>query len=116
MNCSPLAAGWLAAWLLAGCAGSRPAGFLFLGVPENRSSEQGPVGLIQGEAVLIPNVTAVSETGYDHYLAAKRSGRIVAERNHAGHVYCAVKARRDVRFDDASAWVEVTERFRAKIP
>jgi hypothetical protein len=64
----------------------------------------------------IEDVTPVSETTYQEYELPKQAGRIFAEEAHGDYVYYAVKAQRDVRFDNASAWVEVLERFKARKP
>ncbi len=108
--------GILAIWLVAGCTTHRPDPVPFLGIPEAESSDQGPVGLINGQPCQIKNVTAVSETTYREYQTAKQAGRVFAEETHGNIVYYAVKEYRDVRFDNASAWVEVIERFKAKKP
>ncbi len=106
----------MAVGALAGCTTPQPSSVSFLGVPESESSDQGPVGLINGKVCQIKNVTAVSETTYQHYLSTKQAGRIFAEEAHGNYVYFAVKEQRDVRFDNASAWVEVLERYKAKKP
>jgi hypothetical protein len=109
-------AGILTLCVVAGCATHRADSFTFLGIPETESSDQGPVGLINGKPCQIRNVTAVSETTYQEYQTAKQAGRVFAEETHDGCVYYAIKEQRDVRFDNASAWVEVIERFKAKKP
>ena len=99
-----------------GCAAHHSQPFAFLGIPETESSDQGPVGLVNGQPCQIKNVSAVSETTYQEYLAAKQAGRVFVEETHGGYVYYAIKSQKDVRFDNASAWVEVIERFKAKKP
>jgi len=106
----------LALGLSAGCAVHRTDSVVFLGIPETESSDQGPVGLINGQPCQIKNVSAVSETTYQEYQTAKQAGRVFAEEMHGSTVYYAIKEHRDVRFDNASAWVEVIERFKAKVP
>ncbi len=108
--------GILVAALLAGCTTSKPDSFSFLGVPEAESSDRGPGGLINGKPCQIKNVSPVSETSYQNYLSQKQAGRIFAEERRGDYVYYAVKEQRDVRFDNASAWVDVIERFKAKKP
>ncbi len=108
--------GLLGLCALVGCATHKPGSVTFLGIPETETSHQGPVGLIHGQPSQVKNVTAVSETSYQHYLSAKQAGRIFAEETHGDYVYYAIKQQRDVRFDNASAWVEVLERFKAKKP
>jgi hypothetical protein len=106
----------LAFGLVVGCTTHRTGSVAFLGIPETESSDRGPVGLINGQPCQIKNVSAVSETTYPEYQTAKRAGRVFAEETHGAAVYYAIKENRDVRFDNASAWVEVIERFKAKKP
>jgi hypothetical protein len=101
---------------ICGCATPGGDAFVFLGIPENQTSDEGPVGLIGGAACQIKTVTAVSEAPYADYEEAKREGEIVAEAHHAGCVYYAVKQCRCVQFDNASAMVEVLERRKAREP
>ncbi len=106
-----------AACLLAGC--STPAGsesISFLGIPESQQSDKGPVGLINGQPCQVKTVTAVSEVPYRQYAQAKREGRVFTEETHGEYVYYAVKEQRDIRFDNASAWVDVIERFKSRKP
>jgi hypothetical protein len=106
----------LAICLVAGCATHRLDSVAFLGIPEAESSGRGPVGLSNGQPCQIKNVSAVSETTYQEYLKAKAAGKVFAEETHGDTVYFAIKENRDVRFDNASAWVEMIERFKAKKP
>ena len=106
----------LALCLIAGCATHRTDVVVFLGIPESESSDRGPVGLINGQPCQIKNVSAVSETTYQEYERAKLAGKVLAEETHGSSVYFAIKENRDVRFDNASAWVEVIERFKTKGP
>ena len=99
-----------------GCTSHRTESFAFLGVPETESSDKGPVGLIKGELCQIENVSPVSESTYLEYQTTKQDGRVFAEEMHGDWVYYAIKNHRDVRFDNASAWVEVIERFKARKP
>ena len=108
--------GILALCLVSGCATRRTDSVTFLGIPETESSDRGPVGLINGQPCQIKNVSAVSETTYRDYQRAKQAGRVFAEETHGATVYYAIKENRDVRFDNASAWVEIIERFKAKKP
>ena len=108
--------GLLALCAMVGCATQKVVSFSFLGIPETESSDQVPVGLINGKPCQIKNVSAVSETTYQEYQKAKQAGRVFAEETHGGTVYYATKEQRDVRFDNASAWVEVIERFKARKP
>ncbi len=108
--------GLITVLILAGCSTRKPRPITFLGLPETETSGRGPVGLINGQSCRINDVTAVSETTFEQYQLAKRAGRIFAEETHGDYVYYAIKQRRDARFDNASAWVEVTERFKARKP
>ncbi len=111
-----LAVGIVAVSVLMGCTTSGKSSFAFLGVPESEASDQGPVGLINGKPCQIKNVTAVSETTYQQYESSKQQGRIFVEEVHGDYIYYAIKEQRDVRFDNASAWVEVIERFKTRKP
>lgn len=106
----------LAAGILAGCATPKTGSFAFLGIPESESSDRGPVGLINGKPCQVRDVTPVSETTYQQYEVSRRAGRIFAEVTRGDYIYYAIKVQRDVRFDNASAWVEVVERFKARKP
>ena len=108
--------GLLAVWILAGCVTREPGSVVFLGIPESETSGRGPVGLTNGQPCRVDTVTAVTEATYEQYQSAKRAGRIFAQESHGDYVYYAIKERRDVQFDNASASVEVVERFKAKKP
>ena len=109
-------AGMLLVVFTAGCMTEQGDTVTFLGISDNQSSDKGPVGLINGQPCQIKNVSAVRETAFQEYLAAKQSGRVFAEEMHGDTVYYAVKENKDVRFDNASAWVEVIERYKARKP
>lgn len=102
--------------LVVGCKTHQAGLVSFLGIPEQQSSDTGPVGLINGQPCQIKNVSAVTETTFQEYQKVKQEGRIFAEETHGESVYYAVKENRDVRFDNASAWVEVIERFKTRKP
>jgi hypothetical protein len=108
--------GILAVGYLAGCTGPKDSSFAFLGIPESESSDLGPVGLINQKPYQVRNVTTVTETSYEQYERIRQAGRIFAEQAHGDYVYYAVKQQRDVHFENASAWVEVIERFKARKP
>lgn len=99
-----------------GCGGATEsdAPYLFLGVPENETSGEGPVGLLNGESIRVNDVTAVREAPYEEYLEAKQALKIVGEDNHNGHIYWAVKVDRDIPYENATAMVTVLERYRSK--
>ena len=109
-------AGLMAAWLWVGCTTRKPSSVVFLGLPESETGGRGPVGLINGQAYRVSDVTAVSTVTWEQYQAAKRAGRIFAEEPHGDYVYYAVRDYRDALFDNASAQVEVVERFKARKP
>ena len=109
-------AGLMVVWFLAGCTTHKPSSVVLLGLPESETSGRGPVGLINGQAYRVNDVTAVSAATWEQYQAAKRAGRIFAEEAHGDYVYYAVKEHRDARFDNASAQVEILERFKARKP
>ncbi len=111
-----LTLGSVVVWVLAGCAARKPSSVVFLGIPESETSGRGPVGLVNGQLCRINDVSAVSETTYEQYQSAKQAGRIFAEEARGDYVYYAVKEWRDARFDNASAWVAVVERFKARKP
>ena len=87
---------------------------MFLGVPEDKTSGEGPVGLINGDSIRVDDVSAVREVPYKEYLEAKQAGNVVAEEEHNGFVYWAVTEDRDIPFEGATAWVTVLERFKSK--
>jgi hypothetical protein len=109
-------AAMLAAAGLTSCSSPKSSSYAFLGIPESKSSDRGPVVLINGDPSRVENVTAVSETTYQQYELSKQAGRIFTEEAHGDYVYYAVKSQRDVRFDNGSAWVEVIERFKTRKP
>jgi hypothetical protein len=100
-----------------GCAPPpKPEPYVFMGVPEGESGEKGPTGLIGGKAATLSRMSTVMEASYAEYEAARRAGKIVAEEKHGGYVYWATKSWRSVHFDNASAQVEITDRFKARMP
>ena len=67
-------------------------------------------------------MTEVRPADYDTYLPLKNKGRIRAEERRGAYVYFAVEDSLDVPFPAGSeggvvsAWVNVTERYKAKVP
>ena len=67
-------------------------------------------------------MSAVREADYATYLELKRNARIKAEERRGDFVYYAVEDHRDVHFanpgpgEPISAWVTITERYKARIP
>ena len=54
---------------------------------------------------------------YRNYLDSRNAGEIEAAEERNGYIYYAIRARRDVPFPNGtSAWVNVTERYKAKLP
>ncbi len=98
-----------------GCGGTRDSEppYIFLGVPEDETSDKGPVGLINGESIRVDDVSIVREVPYKDYAEAKQAGKIVAEEKHRGYIYWAVKEDRDIPFENATAWVTVLERYKS---
>ena len=103
--------------LYSGCGDTNESStpHMFLGLPDNESSGEGPAGLIDGESARISNVSKVQEVSRQEYLSAKEAGSIVAEEQHHGYIYWAVEVERDIPFENASAWVVVLERFKSKL-
>lgn len=87
----------------------------FLGIAEDETSGEGPVGLIDGQPIRVNSVSKVREVSREDYLSAKAANRLVAEEEHAGYVYWAVKEDRDVPFENATAWVTVLERYKSRL-
>ncbi len=92
----------------------------FLGWPEEK---QRTIGHDHPESALaaLTKMTAVRPSTYDQYLARKNEGEITVEAFRDGYVYYAIETDRDVPFaatdgGPISAWIMVTERFKAKIP
>ncbi len=87
----------------------------FLGIPEDETSNEGPVGLIGGQAIRVSNVSKVRVVPFSEYKRAIDDSRVVAEEQLNGFVYWAVKEERDVPFENATAWVTVLERYKSRI-
>ncbi|MBL8869590.1 MAG: hypothetical protein JNK90_07330 [Planctomycetaceae bacterium] len=106
----------LAGAVTVGCSpsASSHSPHVFLGVAEDETSGEGPVGLLNGEAIQVHTVSKVKEAAYEEYLRAKKDAKIVAEENYNGFIYWATKESRDVPFENATAWVTVLERYRTK--
>jgi hypothetical protein len=64
----------------------------------------------------VNNITPVFETSYSEYEDAKQAGRLFVEQGHGDYIYYAIKTARDVQFDNASAWFDMIERFKARKP
>lgn len=91
----------------------------FLGWPEDKRrtvGDEAPSSAVAG----VENLTAVQPSTYEEYQQRKRKGRVAVESYRDGYVYYAIEDSRDVplppsRGGAASAWVIVTERYRARI-
>lgn len=103
--------------IVAGCGGSMQSSptYTFLGIAEDETANDGPVGLIDGQAIRVAAVSKVREVSLSDYHLAKSKSHIIAEVPHAGFVYWAVKEERDVHFENATAWVTVLERFKSRL-
>lgn len=66
----------------------------FLGIAEDETSNEGPVGLIGGQSIQVSKIEG-HEVPFADKLAISAS-RVVAEEQHNGFVYWAVKEQRDV--------------------
>jgi hypothetical protein len=85
----------------------------FLNVPHNQTRTiDEPESNLNGMVTM----TEVRDVDYGTYEAYKAKRRVSAEERRGGFVYFAVESDRDVRFGDVSAWVFVTERYRAPLP
>jgi hypothetical protein len=88
----------------------------FLGLPDDairKVGDDAPESAVRD----VTKITRVETTTYDEYLRLKKEGAIKAEEKRDGHVYYAIEARRDCPFPNGtSAWVFVTERYKAKLP
>lgn len=87
----------------------------FLGIADDQASDEGPVGLLNGESIRVSGVSKVQEMPYSNYKQAKNDSRIVAEEQHSGFVYWAIEEVRDIRFDNASARVIVLDRYKSRL-
>ena len=92
----------------------------FLDWPEDKRRTVGDEA--PGSAVAaVENLTVVQPSTYEEYLRRRRMGRVTVESFRDGHVYYAIEDSRDVPFPPsqggaASAWVMVTERYKARTP
>ncbi len=89
--------------------------YRFLGIHEDESSKEGPVGLIGGQAIQVSNISKVQEVPYSEYKRAVEDSKVVAQEQHEGFVYWAVEEQRDVLFENSTAWVTVLERFKSRM-
>lgn len=94
----------------------------FLGIAEDRArkiEEENPD--IDSRLRGITTLTKVQSSDYATYLQLKKDGRVVQEEARDGFVFFAVEERRDAPLPAAaggavSAWIIVTNRFKAPIP
>ncbi|MHC4250958.1 MAG: O-methyltransferase [Planctomycetota bacterium] len=92
----------------------------FLDWPEDRPRTVGD-GSPRSAVADVVNLTAVQPSTYEKYQQQRRMGRVTVESIRDGYVYYAIEDRRDVPFAPSeggavSAWVSVTERYKARIP
>jgi len=64
----------------------------------------------------IVTVTKVQPVDFDDYRRCKAAGEIITEEARGRFIYFAVRTERHVPFENASAHVLVTERFKAPLP
>jgi predicted O-methyltransferase YrrM len=98
----------------------RKARGAFLDWPEDRPRTVGDEAPRSAVAD-VENMTVVQPSTYEEYQQRKRMGRVTVESFRDGYVYFATEGSRDVPFPPSeggavSAWVSVTERYRARIP
>ncbi len=55
--------------------------YRFLGIHEDESSKEGPVGLIGGQAIQVANISKVQEVPYSEYKRAVEDSKVVAQQN-----------------------------------
>lgn len=92
----------------------------FLDWPEDRTRTVGDEAPHSAVAD-VENLTMVQPSTYEEYQQRKRMGRVTVESFRDGYVYFATEDSRDVPLTSSeggavSAWVTVTERYRARIP
>lgn len=88
----------------------------FFGVRDDESRKVGD-STPESAVADVTTISTVSVTDYADYQKALQDGRIKSHDQRDGYIYYAIESRRDVPFPDgSSAWVDVTERYKAKIP
>ena len=88
----------------------------FLGLRDNESCKVGD-SAPESAVADVTTISTVSVSDYADYQNALHGGRIKAQGIRDGYIYYAIESRRDVPFPDgSSAWVDITERYKAKIP
>ena len=78
----------------------------FMGLPETEKREEAVGG------VILTTMTQVMRSDDEMYRQWKQAGKIKKEEVMDGTLYFAVEVGRDIRFDQASAWVHIVERYK----
>jgi hypothetical protein len=118
---------WLLAGSICGCASSsKPAtresvaqnspaaaSDHFMGLPDN---EQRRIDDRSSQLYGLVTVTEVRLVDYIQYQRSKADGRIIAEEVRGPFVYFAERTGRHVPFGNVSAYMLVTERWKALLP
>jgi hypothetical protein len=92
----------------------------FLDVPEDKEEKIGPETDYRLRGV--PKVTRVELVDYPRYLAEKKAETILVEEHRGGYVYFALQGVLHVPFAEvpagaaSGAYVNVTRRYKAKVP
>jgi hypothetical protein len=92
----------------------------FLDVPEDKEEKIGPGADYRLRGA--PKVTRVELVDYPRYLAEKQAEKILVEDRRGGYVYFAVQGVLHVPFAEvpagaaSAAYINVTERYKAKMP
>jgi predicted O-methyltransferase YrrM len=92
----------------------------FLDVPEDKEEKIGPEADYRLRGA--PKVTRVELVDYPRYLAEKKAEEILVEEHRGGYVYFAIRGVLHVPFTEvpagaaSAAYINVTERYKAKVP
>jgi predicted O-methyltransferase YrrM len=87
----------------------------FLDWPEDKGRKIGDEHP-QSAVADFEDFTAVKPSTYEEYVRRKRGFQIRVESFRNGYVYYAIMTEIEVPFENATAWVFVTERYKAKLP
>lgn len=97
--------------LAAACAGADAPTPRVLDLPDDQEVREGEPGTLRHQ---VASITTVRTVTLAEFRALDPRLLVVAERRGAW-LYWAVTVHRDVPIDGGSAWLQVTERFRAPI-
>lgn len=88
----------------------------FLGLPDNASRKVGDENP-ESELRDITKISEVISSKYSDYQRQKKAREIAAQQIRDGYVYYAIELLRHVPFADGrSAYITVTERYKARLP